>query len=44
MDEDTDLGPLTTAKRLEEIEKLVEKTKSEGAKVVLGGGRPSGFN
>ncbi len=44
MDEGTDLGPLTTAKRLEEIEKLVETTKSEGAKVVLGGGRPSGFN
>ena len=44
MDDGTDLGPLTTAKRLEEIEKLVETTKSEGAKVVLGGGRPSGFN
>ena len=44
MEEGVDLGPLTTAKRLEEIEKLVEKTKSEGGKVVLGGGRPSGFN
>ncbi len=44
MDEGTDLGPLTTAKRLEEIEKLVETTKSEGAKVMMGGNRPSGFN
>ncbi len=31
MDEGVDLGPLTTAKRLEEIEKLVETTKKEGA-------------
>ena len=32
------------AKRLEEIEKLVETTKKEGAKVLMGGQRPSGFN
>ncbi len=44
MDNDTILGPLTTKKRLDEIEKLVEKTKSEGAKVLYGGKRPSGFN
>ena len=44
MDEGVDLGPLTTAKRLEEIEKLVETTKKEGAKVLMGGQRPSGFN
>tara|TARA_B100001250_G_C19800854_1_gene790987 strand:- start:6 stop:1448 length:1443 start_codon:yes stop_codon:yes gene_type:complete len=44
MDEGVDLGPLTTAKRLDEIEKLVETTKKEGAKVILGGKRPSGFN
>ena len=31
-------------KRLNEIEELVEKTKQEGAKVLLGGKRPSGFN
>src|SRR6056300_1793619 len=44
MDEGVELGPLSTAKRLEEIEKLVETTKSEGAKVLMGGKRPSGFN
>ncbi len=44
MDEGVELGPLSTAKRLEEIEKLVETTKQEGAKVLMGGKRPSGFN
>ena len=44
MDADTQLGPLTTKKRLNEIEELVEKTKQEGAKVLLGGKRPAGFN
>jgi succinate-semialdehyde dehydrogenase/glutarate-semialdehyde dehydrogenase len=44
MDEGVELGPLTTAKRLEEIEKLVETTKKEGAKVLMGGQRPSDFN
>ncbi len=44
MDKDVKLGPITTKKRLEEIEKLVEVTKKEGAKVLCGGKRPSGFN
>ena len=44
MDEGVVLGPLSTSKRLEEIEKLVEVTKNEGAKVLWGGKRPSGFN
>jgi len=44
MDPDVQLGPLTTQKRLDEVEELVEKTKQEGAKVLLGGKRPSGFN
>ena len=44
MDPSTQLGPLTTKKRLNEIEELVEKTKQEGAKVLLGGKRPAGFN
>ena len=44
MDEGVQLGPLTTAKRLSEVEELVEKTKNEGAKVLLGGKRPQGFN
>ena len=44
MNPDVQLGPLTTQKRLNEVEELVEKTKQEGAKVLLGGKRPSGFN
>ncbi|MAJ23125.1 MAG: NAD-dependent succinate-semialdehyde dehydrogenase [Candidatus Pelagibacter sp. TMED64] len=44
MDANVQLGPITTKKRLEEIEKLVEITKKEGAKVLCGGKRPSGFN
>jgi len=44
MDKNVQLGPITTKKRLEEIEKLVEITKKEGAKVLCGGKRPSGFN
>ena len=44
MDKNVQLGPLTTKKRLEEIEKLVEVTKKEGAKILCGGKRPSGFN
>ncbi len=44
LDPETQLGPLTTKKRLNEIEELVETTKKEGAKVLLGGKRPSEFN
>ena len=44
MDKTTILGPLTTKQRLDGVEKLVEKTKQEGGKVLLGGKRPSGFN
>ena len=44
LDKDVQLGPITTKKRLEEIEKLVETTKKEGAKILCGGKRPSGFN
>ncbi len=44
LDKDTILGPLTTKQRLEGVEKLVEKTKEEGANILLGGKRPSGFN
>ncbi len=44
MDKDVHLGPITTKKRLEEIEKLVEETKKEGATILCGGKRPSGFN
>ena len=44
LDEGVQLGPMTTAKRLSEIEELVETTKKEGGKVLLGGKRPPGFN
>ena len=44
MDKEVQLGPITTKKRLEEIEKLVEATKKEGGKILCGGKRPSGFN
>ena len=44
MNKNVQLGPITTKKRLEEIEQLVENTKKEGAKVLCGGKRPSGFN
>ena len=44
MDKGVQIGPITTKKRLDEIEKLVEITKKEGAKVLCGGKRPSGFN
>ena len=35
---------MTTEKRLQEIEALVETTKKEGGKVLCGGRKPSGFN
>jgi len=44
LDEGVQLGPLTTKKRLEEVEQLVEETKKEGAKVLCGGQRPADFN
>ena len=44
MNKNTQLGPITTKKRLEAIEKLVETTKNEGAKILCGGKKPAGFN
>ena len=44
LNKDTILGPLTTKKRLNELETLVEKTKKEGATVLCGGKRPPLFN
>ncbi len=44
LDKNTVLGPLTTKKRLEEVENLVETTKKEGAKILFGGKKPAGFN
>jgi succinate-semialdehyde dehydrogenase/glutarate-semialdehyde dehydrogenase len=42
--EGVQLGPMTTKKRLNEVEELVEKTKKEGAQILCGGKRPAGFN
>ena len=44
MDKDTLLGPLCTKERLEGVERLVETTKEEGGKVLLGGKRAANFN
>ena len=44
LEEGTILGPLTTKKRLEELEALVETTKKEGANILYGGKKPAGFN
>ena len=44
LDEGVQLGPMTTKKRLDEVEELVEKTKQEGAQILCGGKRPAGFN
>ena len=44
MNKDTLLGPLCTKQRLEGVEKLVEITKKEGGKVLLGGKRAANFN
>jgi succinate-semialdehyde dehydrogenase/glutarate-semialdehyde dehydrogenase len=44
LNNNTNLGPLTTKKRLDELELLVEKTKKEGAIVLCGGQRPPAFN
>ncbi|RPF53465.1 betaine-aldehyde dehydrogenase [Aquisalibacillus elongatus] len=38
--EETQMGPLISAEHLEKVEKYVEKGKSEGATVVVGGKRP----
>ena len=44
LEKKTIIGHLTTKKRLEEVETLVELTKKEGAKILCGGKRPAGFN
>ena len=44
LDPDTDMGPLATRKRLDDIERMVEQTNDEGATLLTGGKRPAGFN
>jgi acyl-CoA reductase-like NAD-dependent aldehyde dehydrogenase len=40
----TQMGPLTMQRQLERVQGYIAKGKSEGAKLVLGGGRPKGFD
>lgn len=42
-DEATQMGPLTMARQLQRVEGYIAKGKAQGAKLVTGGGRPSGF-
>jgi len=44
LDDGTDIGPLINRRRLEFIEKMVEDTVNEGAKVECGGRKPAGVN
>ena len=41
---DVGMGPLSLARQLERVQGNIEKGKAEGARLALGGGRPSGFN
>jgi succinate-semialdehyde dehydrogenase/glutarate-semialdehyde dehydrogenase len=43
LSQDTDLGPLTTERRREAIERLVDEAASDGASILTGGARPSGL-
>jgi aldehyde dehydrogenase (NAD+) len=44
LDASTRLGPLISAAQRERVEGYIAKGKQEGARVVLGGGRPAGFD
>jgi succinate-semialdehyde dehydrogenase/glutarate-semialdehyde dehydrogenase len=44
LDEDTAMGPLISARRLEEIDAVVQDAVRAGAELVLGGRRAPGFN
>jgi len=43
-DEATQMGPLTMARQLKRVQGYIGKGKEEGARLVVGGGRPSGFD
>jgi acyl-CoA reductase-like NAD-dependent aldehyde dehydrogenase len=43
MDRSTRLGPLISATQRERVEGYIAKGKQEGARIVLGGGRPAAF-
>jgi betaine-aldehyde dehydrogenase len=40
----TQLGPLVAERQRDRVESYIEKGKSEGARLVLGGGRPAGLD
>ena len=40
----TQMGPLTMARQLDRVQGYIAKGREEGAKLVLGGGRPEGFS
>jgi acyl-CoA reductase-like NAD-dependent aldehyde dehydrogenase len=42
-DASTQMGPLTMARQLDRVQGYIAKGKQEGAKLVLGGGRPAGM-
>ncbi len=42
--EDVDMGPLISAKQEKRVLDYLESGRSEGARVVVGGGKPSGFD
>ena len=44
MSKETQMGPLTMARQLERVQGYIAKGKNEGAKLVLGGGRPKGLD
>jgi acyl-CoA reductase-like NAD-dependent aldehyde dehydrogenase len=44
MDPSTEVGPLANARALARAESYVESALADGAKVVVGGGRPEGFD
>ncbi|MCU1486521.1 MAG: aldehyde dehydrogenase [Actinomycetia bacterium] len=43
-DDDTDFGPLVASRQRDRVEHFIAAGQAEGAKVVLGGGRPPGFD
>ncbi|HEX6999476.1 MAG TPA: aldehyde dehydrogenase [Gammaproteobacteria bacterium] len=40
----TQMGPLAMARQLERVQGYIDKGKQEGARLVIGGGRPAGFD
>jgi betaine-aldehyde dehydrogenase len=44
MERTTDMGPLINAEQRDRVEGFVERARQQGAKVLLGGGRPEGMD